>query len=32
MGRYRLEPSCKQEEILLRHCADARFVWNLRVE
>ena len=32
MSRYRLEPSCGQEEILLRHCADARYVWNLCVE
>jgi transposase len=32
MSRYRLELSCKQEETLLRHCADARFVWNLCVE
>ena len=32
MSRYRLEPSPRQEEILLRHCADARYVWNLCVE
>jgi hypothetical protein len=32
MPRYRLEPSRCQEEILLRHCSDARFVWNLCVE
>jgi putative transposase len=32
MSRYRLEPSREQETILLRHCSDARFVWNLCVE
>jgi IS605 OrfB family transposase len=32
MSRYRLEPSRTQEEILLRHCSDARYVWNLCVE
>lgn len=32
MSRYRLEPSRAQEEILLRHCSDARYVWNLCVE
>jgi transposase len=32
MSRYRLELSPKQREILLRHCADARYVWNLCVE
>ena len=32
MSRYRLKPSPPQEEILLRHCADARYVWNLCVE
>lgn len=32
MSRYRLEPSREQEEVLLRHCADARYVWNLAVE
>jgi len=32
MSRYRLGPSRGQEEILLRHCADARYVWNLCVE
>jgi len=32
MTRYRLEPSRAQEEILLRHCSDARYVWNLCVE
>jgi transposase len=32
MSRYRLEPTPAQEGILLRHCSDARFVWNLCVE
>jgi transposase len=32
MSRYRLEPTSKQESILLRHCSDARYVWNLCVE
>jgi transposase len=32
MSRYRLEPTREQELILLRHCADARYVWNLCVE
>ena len=32
MPRYRLELSPGQREILLRHCADARYVWNLCVE
>lgn len=32
MSRYRLEPSPQQEQVLLRHCADARYVWNLCVE
>jgi transposase len=32
MSRYRLEPTPAQEEALLRHCGDARFVWNLAVE
>jgi putative transposase len=32
MPRYRLELSRGQEEILRRHCADARYVWNLCVE
>jgi len=32
MCRYRLELSRGQEEILQRHCADARYVWNLCVE
>lgn len=32
MSRYRLEPTPEQEEILLKYCSDARFVWNLCVE
>jgi putative transposase len=32
MSRYRLEPTVEQEAALLRHCAHARFVWNLAVE
>jgi transposase len=32
MSRYRLEPTSEQERILLRHCSDARYVWNLCVE
>jgi putative transposase len=32
MSRYRLEPTREQEIALLRHCSDARYVWNLAVE
>jgi transposase len=32
MSRYRLELSPVLEEVQLRHCADARYVWNLCVE
>jgi hypothetical protein len=32
MSRYRLEPTREQEIVLLRHCSDARYVWNLAVE
>ena len=32
MSRYRLKPTREQEAILLRHCSDARYVWNLAVE
>jgi transposase len=32
MSRYRLEPTREQEMILLRHCSDARYVWNMCVE
>src|SRR5258708_7062383 len=31
MCRYRLEPAPQQAGALLRHCADARYVWNLCV-
>ena len=32
MSRYRLEPTPQQGTALLRHCSDARYVWNLCVE
>lgn len=32
MSRYRLYPTPEQEKTLLRHCSDARYVWNLAVE
>jgi putative transposase len=32
MSRFRLLPSAEQEEALLAHCRDARYVWNLAVE
>ena len=32
MSRYRLYPSAEQEAALLRHCSDARYVWNLGQE
>jgi putative transposase len=32
MSRFRLLPSPEQEEALLAHCRDARYVWNLAVE
>ncbi|MGH3675644.1 MAG: RNA-guided endonuclease InsQ/TnpB family protein [Mycobacterium sp.] len=32
MSRFRLLPVGGQEEALLAHCRDARFVWNLAVE
>jgi transposase len=32
MSRYRLEPTPQQADVLLRHCADARYIWNLCVE
>jgi transposase len=32
MPRYRLEPTAAQADALLRHCSDARYVWNLCVE
>ena len=30
--RYRLAPTPEQEIVLTRHCADARYVWNLALE
>jgi putative transposase len=30
--RNRLYPRARQEQVLVRHCDDARFVWNLAVE
>jgi putative transposase len=32
MSRYRLKLTYEQETVLLRHCSDARYVWNLAVE
>ena len=32
MSRYRLYPTPAQENLLLGHCAHARYVWNLAVE
>ena len=32
MSRFRLVPTPEQEEALLGHCRDARYVWNLAVE
>jgi putative transposase len=32
MSRYRLYPTPPQEQVLLEHCAHARYVWNLAVE
>ncbi|MGH3583103.1 MAG: RNA-guided endonuclease InsQ/TnpB family protein, partial [Mycobacterium sp.] len=32
MSRFRLVPAAEQEEALLAHCRDARYVWNLAVE
>jgi putative transposase len=32
MSRFRLSPTTAQEEILMEHCRDARYVWNLAVE
>jgi putative transposase len=32
MSRFRLLPTPDQEEALLGHCRDARYVWNLAVE
>ena len=30
--RFRLAPTPAQRAVLQRHCADARFVWNLALE
>jgi putative transposase len=30
--RYRLVPTSAQAVVLARHCADARYVWNLALE
>lgn len=32
MSRFRLSPTSDQEQTLLAHCRDARYVWNLAVE
>jgi putative transposase len=32
MSRFRLLPTPEQEEALLAHCRDARYVWNLAAE
>jgi putative transposase len=32
MSRFRLVPTPEQEQALLAHCRDARYVWNLAVE
>jgi putative transposase len=32
MSRYRLYPTPTQQDVLLGHCAHARYVWNLAVE
>jgi putative transposase len=32
MSRYRLTPTAAQQAILARHCAHARYVWNLAAE
>jgi len=32
MSRFRLLPTSEQEQALLAHCRDARYVWNLAVE
>jgi putative transposase len=32
MSRFRLLPTLEQEQILLAHCRDARYIWNLAVE
>jgi transposase len=32
MSRYRLYPTPAQDQVLMGHCAHARYVWNLAVE
>ncbi|MER6052719.1 transposase [Streptomyces sp. NPDC001793] len=32
MSRFRMHPTCGQEEQMRLHCAHARYVWNLAVE
>jgi transposase len=32
MSRFRLAPTPEQEAALLRHCAHARYIWNLALE
>ncbi|WP_324609627.1 helix-turn-helix domain-containing protein [Streptomyces sp. WM6386] len=32
MARFRMYPTGEQEQRMLLHCADARYVWNLAVE
>jgi putative transposase len=32
MSRYRLYPTPAEQDVLLEHCAHARYVWNLAVE
>ncbi|MFK4104459.1 RNA-guided endonuclease InsQ/TnpB family protein [Streptomyces sp. NPDC019531] len=32
MSRFRMYPTCEQEQQMLLHCAHARYVWNLAVE
>jgi putative transposase len=32
MSRFRLLPTPEQEQALLKHCQDARYVWNLAAE
>ncbi|MFJ9177504.1 RNA-guided endonuclease InsQ/TnpB family protein [Streptomyces sp. NPDC102360] len=32
MSRFRMYPTCEQADVMLGHCAHARYVWNLAVE
>ncbi|WP_326788177.1 helix-turn-helix domain-containing protein [Streptomyces sp. NBC_00151] len=32
MAKFRVYPTCAQEQQMLLHCAHARYVWNLAVE